>query len=186
MKKNILKLGMVLSVALMTACETADKDKEWGNSLLYMPQAVLTDGGISNNHTVLLSNNSQDTSIVVGLYRSGLEALKSVTVDLIVDADSLNNAINMANQPEASSVYEIYKTAKLLPEAYYTVPDKISLTDGQRENHVELIIHKQQLLNDGYLNTIDNRFILPLRIINPTRYEINKSISLTMFIFELK
>lgn len=181
MKKNCFIL--CLMVTALCSC-ISDADKEWGNSLLYMPQAVLADGGVTNNYPVTLSDNKADTAIVVGLYRSGLEVLQAVSVDLVVDTDSLEQAIAMSQLPDAAAKYDIYKNALLLPEEYYTVPRQIILQDGERENSVRLVIHKSALLNEAHLQE-GNTYILPLRITNPTRYTINPKISLTMFVFRL-
>ena len=73
----------------------------------------------------------------------------------------------------------------LLPAAYYDVPGRISLNDGERESSVKLLVKKELLATDPFF-VEGNRYILPLRITNPTRYELNSALSLTMFIFEPK
>lgn len=183
--KNQVILFLLLTL-VFAACEEADKDIRWGYSKLYMPQAVAANGGLDNNFTVKINPDTPaDTSVVVGLYRSGLEELKSVSVDLEVYPDTLAAAIAQANVPFPKAVYEIYKTARLLPSEYYELPSKITLKDGMRETSVRLVIKKQKLIDDPFFMP-GNRFVLPVRIANPTRYELNPALSLTMFIFEIK
>lgn len=182
--KVYLKIFLLAIVCALYSCKS-DADIPWGNSLLYMPQAVIQTGGSTNDYMVPLSRNCGDTSIVVGVYRSGLEPLNLVSVDLIVDTDTLAKAKQMALQPDVASKYAVYTSAELLPASYYDVPNSITISDGEREAYVRLIIHKEQLLGDPFIQTEGNAYILPLRIANPTRYQLNSSLSLTMFIFTM-
>ena len=176
----------LLLASTFIACEKADKDVLWGISKLYMPQAVIQSGGTDINYTVSVDKAAAgDVSVVVGLYRSGLEELKSVSVDLEVYPDTLDRAIEIAGGVNPPAAYNIYKTARLLPAAYYDVPGRISLNDGERESSVKLLVKKELLATDPFF-VEGNRYILPLRITNLTRYELNSALSLTMFIFEPK
>jgi hypothetical protein len=105
------------------------------------------------------------------LYRSGLASIETVTVDVSVDADSLAEAITAG----------LISNAVLLDPSYYELPAKLSLGDGQRSNYDYIVIHKAQLWNDPEPD--DRQFILPVRISNPTRYELNEDLSLCMFVF---
>jgi len=183
--KKIVHLFLLTGICALCSCKS-DADMPWGYSLLYMPQAVVQTGGSTNDFNVTLSSSQKDTSIVVGVYRSGLEELHQVSVDLVVDSDTLTKAKLIASQPDAASKYDVYKTAELLPNTYYEVANKITIPDGERDAYVRLTIHKDKILNDPFFQTKGNAYILPLRITNPTRYELNSSLSLTMFIFKLQ
>ncbi|MCK4826593.1 DUF1735 domain-containing protein [bacterium] len=163
---------IVLAIIMITSCEKPATEEEWGFSLLYIPQAVVQSGGSDNNYYVELnSSSSSDTSIVVGLYRSGLAPVEDVTVDLSVDADTLSKAITAG----------LITNAVLLDPMYYELPVTLSLEKGSRSNYDYIIIHKELLWNDP---EPDNRqFILPVRISNPTLYELNEDLSLCMFVF---
>lgn len=164
------------------SCEDAAKDEIWGNSFLYMPQSVLGSGGQDANLKIdVYTSSNADTSIVVGMYRSGLEPIKSVTADLVIAADTLAAAINLGNGTTDDN-YKDFKNAKLLPNDYYELPKTISLVDGQRENHVILKLNKNKLFADSHTGS----FILPVKLENPTRYELNEKRSLTFFIFSKK
>lgn len=183
MKKLIL--FTLISSLLLFACKKPAKDEAFGFSLLYMPQAVLQSAGIGNNFVVPISHSlTADTSILVGLYRSGLEQLNAVSVDLGVDQDSLARTIILAQQSNAPSNLDVYKNAKLLPQSYYTLPSKLNLQDGQRESFVLLKINKTLLESDPDFGV--KNLILPVRISNPTKYALNPKLSLTMFIFRKK
>lgn len=182
--RNLILLSLIC-LMILPACEKPAKDEAFGFSLLYMPQAVLQSAGIGSNYTVKINEaNSADTSIIVGLYRSGLEELSAVTVDVSVDKDSLSEAITAAQLPGAPANLNIYKNAKLMPDTYYTLPNKISIENGQREGYVLMVIKKSLLMNDPDFGT--KNFILPVRISNPTKYKLNEKLSLTMFIFQKK
>ncbi len=167
---------------LFQSCQKPDKDIEFGNILLYIPQAVVQSGGSNNNFLVTISaSGAADTLVSVGLYRSGMESLAAVTVDLITDIDTLQKAIQISRDPSAEAKYDIFKQAKLMPLEYYSVPAKMSLTDGQRDSYVYITINKAKLLSDPDFGAM--KFILPLRITNPTKYSLNKKLSLVMFVF---
>lgn len=184
MKQRISVIIGLLIVLSFSACES-DKDVAWGYSKLYMPQAIMQSAGLNNNFVVKVNlANTTDTGVVVGLYRSGLEKLEYVSVDLGINTDTLTTAISIANQTGSSSLYNIYKTARLLPSEYYQLPAKIELKDGLRETSVKLILSRSDLNNDVFFKATGNRYILPVYISNPSRYELNKQLSLTMFIFE--
>lgn len=183
MKKLIL--FAFISALLFSACKKAAKDEEFGFAKLYMPQATVQSAGLNNNYFVYIKNyKTADTTILVGLYRSGLQPLTSVNVSLSVDQDTLAKAIVQSMASGASSNLDVYKTAKLLPQAYYTMPNSIGLNDGQRESYVGLVVNKTLLEADPDYGV--KSFILPVRISNPTKFELNPKLSLTMFIFQKK
>ena len=164
------------------SCENPAKDVDWGFSRLYMPQAIVQSGGTTNNYFVEIdSTASTDTMVVVGLYRSGLEPVLEVTVDLEVDLDTLNYLISMAAVPNPDSKFEMYKNARLLDEKYYSIPSELSLENGKRDNYDFITLYKNELWVDPAPD--ETIFILPVRITNPSRYELNQELSITLFIF---
>lgn len=185
MTKPIQIKNTFLSLALLfivVSCDEAANDIEWGFSLLYMPQAIVQSGGVDNNYSVTVdSTGNPDTLVVVGLYRSGLEPIEQVSVDLNVDIDTLNYLISKAEEPDAAVKYKMYNNARLLDVKYYTIPSTLSLEKGKRDNYDYILVHKNALWTDPA--PIDTKFILPLRISNPTRYELNQKLSVTMFVF---
>ncbi|EGK02319.1 DUF1735 domain-containing protein [Dysgonomonas gadei] len=166
---------------LLVSCEDNAKDEEWGISLLYMPQSVLGDGGQTANLSIGVHTSQQsDTSIVVGMYRSGLAPIEAVTANLVIASDTLASAIKLADAGD--DTHKAFKNAKLLPSDYYELPDNISLSDGQRENHVFIKLNKNKLFSDSHTGP----FVLPVKLDKPTRYQLNEERSLTFFIFSKK
>ncbi len=166
----------------IVSCKKADHEKPYGNSLLYMPQAVVQSGGSNNNYFIdIKANAPADTTIAVGLYRSGLEQLSAVSVNLVLDADTLQKAQAIASDPAAEEKYKLFLQSKLMPLDYYTVPNQISLKDNERESYVLLNVNIAKLRNDPDFGA--KSFVIPLRIKDPTKYTLNEKLSLTMFIF---
>lgn len=174
-------MTMICLSFTLISCEDNAKDENWGLSLLYMPQSVLGDGGQTANLPIYVYSSSRsDTSIVVGMYRSGLEPIEAVSANLIVTSDTLTSAINKAKTGDDS--YKIFKDAMLLPDDYYELPNTISLSNGQRENHVFIKLNKERFFSDPHIGP----FVLPVKLDNPTRYQLKEERSLTFFIFTKK
>lgn len=181
MKKAIKYIAILFATScLISACSGA-ADEVYGEALIYMPQAVSNLTGPQNQDSVKLSPLGGDTTILVGVYRSGLQKLSAFSVDLVVDTDTLEKAIALSASDDD---YKQYANAKLLPAQYYELPAKISVKSGDRNSWTDILIKKEQLLNnwEGSSTT----YILPVRIVNPTQHELNEDLSLTMFIFKKK
>lgn len=173
--------GLLFVTGIFVACEDNAKDEEWGISHLYMPQSVLGDGGQTANLSInVYQSQSADTSIVVSLYRSGLASLDPVLADLIIATDTLSAAKVHADEDQLG--FEIFKDSKLLPEDYYELSKTIALAGGQRENHVFLKLNKTKLYADPYTG----KYVLPVKLSNPTKYELNEDRALTFFFFSKK
>ena len=175
--KHCIMVIVCLSLVLIS-CEDNAKDGEWGISFLYMPQSVLGDGGQTANLSIdVYPSSPSDTSVVVGMYRSGLAPIEAVSAKLVIAPDTLENAIRNATM--GVDGYDTFKNAVLLPADYYELPDAISLENGQRENHVFIKLYKERLFSDSRIGP----FVLPVRLDNPTRYQLNEERSLTFFFF---
>jgi hypothetical protein len=165
------------------SCEKPAEDEVYGDSVIYMPQAAINEGADNNYYNELNAAGSEDTSITVGIYRSGLAALEEVTVDLEIDADTLEIVMAYAQTPDGSGdAYYYYRNGHLLNPDYYTLPDHITIPAGARQATVELKINKNAIYADPAW--VDDYFILPLRIKNPTQYELNEDLSLTMVVIK--
>lgn len=177
---NIFFLA-VLSV-LLFSCETDDNKIDWGNTKVYMPQAAILDGGLSNNYLVPLNNNpstqnysiDEDTNtlkIVLGVYRSGLQKLESFSVNVSADLAATTAAL-----PDISRSVE-------LPSDTYTLPSSVTVSDGQREAifYLEIDLNKMQT---SYPQLALNNLVLVVGISNPTKYELNEDISKTTIVID--
>jgi hypothetical protein len=182
MKYLIYIVLAVCSLSLFS-CEKPAEEEEWGYSLIYFPQAGYDDGRQTSNYNLSISDKSlADTSVVLGVYRSGLESLSSFSVDVVIDADTLANAIAYAATTEgaANSKYDIYKDCKLLPADCYSVPASFTVASGQRETTDQIVINRTKLF--GYIDPLSTKFIIPIRLSSPTKYELQESLSLVMVV----
>lgn len=187
-EKNInmkrLNYSLPILVALLfvvVACEDPVEDEPFGEEKIYMPQAAINQGANNNYFNEINQGGAADTSIAVGIYRSGLASMEEVTVDLNVDTDTLETAMEYAKN-NGGEEYSYYRNGHILDEAYYELPDQITIPDGEREAIVSLKLDKEALYNDPAW--LDDYFILPLRISNPTKYELNEDLAMTMVIIQ--
>ncbi len=175
---------LVLSTILFVQCEEDDNEKEWGLEKVYMPQASILDGGISNNYPVPLQNNpltqnyvldtvAKRLDITLGVYRSGLKRLEAYSVDVTTKPDTVNQMI----------ADEIIKNAVLLPDDVYTLPETVSVLDGHREAIFNLSIDVQKLIDD-YPQYGGQKLVVAVAIDNPSNYELNKALSTTIVIID--
>ncbi|TDO03444.1 DUF1735 domain-containing protein [Sunxiuqinia elliptica] len=174
----------LLSLFLFIQCEEDDSAKDWGVVKVYMPQASILDGGVTNNYPVPLENNpltqnykldtiSNTLDITLGVYRSALKALEAYSVDVIVRPDTVAHLIET----------EEIKKAVLLPADVYSLPESVSVVDGQRETSFSLQIDVQKL-TDNYPELGGMKLVLAVGITNPSKYELNQSLSTTIIIID--
>ena len=179
-------LNIIISVGLLTvfsfalsSCEEADSEKEWGIAKVYMPQAAIKSGSHSNyevpsgtnefNKNYFIENN--EINVVLGVYRSGLQALESFSVEVGVNADTLNQLIADGTLSNTAA----------LPSDAYALPPNLTVPDGAREEIFYLEIDREKLLTD-YPSLAGMSLAVAVRIANPTKYELNKSLSTTIVI----
>lgn len=180
MKKQLI-IAFACIATIFYACE---EEQIFGDALIYMPQAT-HNIGTDNNLTVdLTASSSPDTSIVLGVYRSGLQDLQEFTVDMVINTDTIPKAKAEALKPGANAKYNIYKTGELLPSNYYEALDgKITVPSGSRDVTTHLILKKSSILANYSSGSI---LLLPVQIKNPTMYELNESLCLTMVVVRVK
>ena len=185
MKKIILAL---LPIFALVSCADPALDADYGDTLIYMPQAA-HNIGVDNNLNLSISaasvaaNPDKRTETTLGVYRSGTADKKAFSVDLVVARDTLAKAQAIAAEPDAPAKYSIYKTGVLLEDAYYEpLPPKISVVDGQRQGMIKLILHDAEIVEDYAVGQI---LLLPVRIENPTMYTLNTSLSTTMVVITI-
>lgn len=179
MKKYFL-LMLVCIGCLLYSCK---KEKVFGDTFVYMPQATRNIGTDNNLNIDLNPSANADTSIVLGAYRSGMQELESFSVDLMLNTDTIPKAKVIAMQANAPTKYDIYKTGILLPPNYYTLPSKISVPDGKRDAFIFLVLKKNLIRTDYPIGTI---LLLPVQIANPTKYKLNNNFALTMVVIRVK
>ena len=181
-------LAVVAAAMAFSSCEDPALSGIYGDTLVYMPQAA-HNLGIDNNLNFKLVKSKVDENALhqsqttLGIYRSSTAPKESFSVDLKVDADSLLRAQTIAQDPDAESKYNIYKSAVLLDEKYYEpLPEKLTVKNGERQATTQLILKDADLYKDYSIGQI---LCLPVRIENPTKYQLNENLSFTMVVITL-
>ena len=189
MKKYIVFLFIICIVkVLLVRCSDPAIGDTYGETLIYMPQATHnlgTDCNLNLSLSVAASeaDPSQKTQTTLGIYRSGTYPKETATVDLVINTDTLVSAKTYALSGNASSLYDIYKTGILLESQYYDpLPNQLTIPDGEREATTQLILHDSEIFSKYNVGQI---LLLPVQIKNPTLYELNESLSLTMIVIKL-
>jgi hypothetical protein len=169
------------ALSLLLSCEEDDSKKEWGFARVYMPQAALDNGGITNNYPVPLSKDATPNyaldeenkllHIYLGVYRSGLQALESFTVQISGDMAAATVAAGNISK------------GVVLPQDYYTIPNQITVANGEREAIFSMTVDLGRLETD-YPEFGGKKIIAVAGISNPSKYELNESLSQTTIVID--
>lgn len=177
--------GIVLIASV--SCDVVDSNKEeWGFAKVYMPQAVVQSGGTDNNYhvpsgtsefdknyTIEKAGGSDNIKVILGVYRSGLQELEGYSVDVSARPDTVQQLISSG----------VLAEVMLLPADTYSLPANITVPDGEREATFDLVIDRNKL-RSSYADYVGKRLALAVAISNPSRYELNRSLSTTIVIIE--
>ncbi len=161
-----------------SACDPDVNDTQWGDAKIYMPQASMGDGGITNNFPVPLANmetnnyeidstsTTKTLKVILGVYRSGLQTKEAFSVKVASSLD-LTNAL-------------VTKTLKgvALPYDTYTLPTEVSVKDGERSATFYLLVDLKKL-QANYPDYATKKMCLSVGISDPTKYTLNPALSTT-------
>ena len=102
----------------------------------------------------------QDTTmtLTLAMYQERTPAA-GVTLDLVVNSDTLNQAIQKA-QGEDNSAFAIYKNAQILPSQFYTL-SSATLSAGAPAS---VTVKRQALINYVLQNRTSGTFVLPVSL----------------------
>lgn len=175
-------LSFLIFTVVLTSCSEDDSEKEWGNTLVYMPQATMLNGGLSNTYPVPFSDHmstlnyviDEETNklrIVLGVYRSGLQKLEAFSVKIGVDSEATITAANSTTR------------GVVLPQELYSLPQEVSVQNGEREKVFYLDIDLEKLRTD-YSIYNKNKLVLVVGISNPSKYELNEKLSKTTIVID--
>jgi hypothetical protein len=177
---------LLLSVILyFSSCEKPASEKEYGFALIYMPQAAVS-GGLDINYPVPGSgdvrypNYKYDSingklEIILGVYRSGMQALDEFSVDIYANNDKLNSIIGDGTIVDGDK----------LPADVCSFPPSATVTSGNRETIFYLSIDVAKL-NSTYSSLYGKKMGFAIGIRNPTKYELNESLSTTLVLIDSK
>lgn len=181
MKNSFIKTclwGAVAATLLsLAACE---EQEDWGIKKIYMPQASMLNGGLTNEYPVPMPSLPVDNyridksgmlDVILGVYRSGKGDLRSYQVEVFVDEEATARAVAATDRGIA------------LPRELCTLPDRVSVPDGDRQETFDLQIDLPRLIEE-YPEYNKNRMIVVVGIRNPSRWELNESLSRTTVIVE--
>ena len=187
--KNVVLCCAVIISILSVSCTKDDDNKvEWGTTNVYMPQAIMLNGGTNNNYPVPLNNNpstrnyildtiAQKVSVVLGVSSSGLQSPRGFTVSVAADIDTTNKII--AGGSIANAV--------LLPQELYTLPTEVSVPEGRRDAIFYLVIDRSKLIQ-SYSHLNGKKLVLTVGINSTDKNDIviRKSLSKTVVIIDAK
>jgi hypothetical protein len=176
--------AVTMAIGLYSCTKDSDNLNEWGNPWIYMPQAAVLNGGSTNVFPVpntgpsknfVLDTIENSIKIILGVTRSGLQKFEPYTVDVAADIHSTDSIIS------SNSVSNGIK----LSSEVFSLPENVSVPAGSNGNSFYLTIDRKKLL-DLYGSFYGKKFVLVVRISNPTAYELNPKLSQTIVVIDSK
>ncbi|WP_205511097.1 DUF5013 domain-containing protein [Longitalea arenae] len=181
---NHIFIIAVFTGILVTSCEKAASEKDYGLSKIYMPQAIFKSGGTTNNYPVpsgsdsstynyLVDTKDKKLNIILGAALSGRNS-SGFSVDITVNNDTVQQllAANMLD----TTLY------KLMPATMYTLPATMEVEPGNLSGTFYLSVDITALKQSQYAGKL---LVLAVQLANPSRYELNSAISTTLVIIDV-
>lgn len=155
---------MAVSAALLAvSCQKGDGDVDYGNMLVYIPQATVS-GGLDYYYTVP-SGGAENTynfrvdgdvvNVMLGVARSGKASGEAFSVEVVVDNGLTEKAV------------EALKATPLQGSAY-TLPSKVEVEAGRNNASFYLAVKKSEIV-------AGTKYVLGVAIENPSSYDLAKS-----------
>ncbi len=165
MKKiNRTILLAVCGLMAATACQKGDGDADYGNALIYIPQA--TQSALIDNFYNVPSGDAENTynfklddgkiNVLMGVVRSGK-----------LSGSAFSVKVNVLEDKTASAAAEL--GAEQLPSSLYTLPKSVSVEAGKNAASFSLSLDKAGL---GVYS--GKKLVLVVGISDPTAYELAK------------
>lgn len=186
MKKINLFFTVIIGLLFIVfhSCDKDDSDTAWGNSKIYMPQASILNGGLSNEYPVPFNKDTVNINyefdpvtkilkIPLGVYRSGLENMEAFSVKITAD--------NAASTAAAQNI----PRGLALPEGTYSLPNEVSVENGSRQNTFFLTVDLQKVV-DANLSSGSKQLVLVVGISDPTKYELNEKLAKTTVVINAR
>lgn len=187
---RIYKLVLVLlsSVLFLMACEKGMEGRSFGDSMVYLTQAVSSGVAEDNRYIVpkddvgYLENYEIDTinnqlKIFLGIMRSGTEKAREFSVDVRLENDAVNDAIQ-----KGALIYEKdpQKKIMILPDECVELPSSIKVEKDDYESIFYLSVDLNCL-------NIFSSYVLAtgISIHNPSYYEINENLNEVMVLIDV-
>ena len=119
MRNIILSVIAAMSAMLAVSCQKGDGEADYGNSLIYIPQATVS-AGIDNyynvpsggaENTLNFGTTETDVDIYLGVMLSGKKAGSGFSVNIVEDSEaSISAAAALGATVLPSSAYELQGT----------------------------------------------------------------------------
>lgn len=164
MRKILLTIFSVCILAL-SSCSKGDGDIDYGLMKIYMPQAM-AGGGINNIYNVPsgggtdtynFTEDADNYLVYLGVLRSGKEAGKAFSVQIIADA-----AETAKQSAEVGGI--------AMPESIYSLPASVNVEAGKNACSFHLSLNKSAL--DSYTG---KKLVLCVGLANPSEYELSEN-----------
>lgn len=189
-RKNLLFLAMAAMAFILAGCEPSDANKDYGFPKIYIPQATVTgmdnsypipNGPLDQNKTYVCNFKDGKLNIALGVVRAGaLAKEKAFTVDLKVCESETDRKIA---ELESNGT-----PAAELPVNLCTIPDKISVKEGENTGTCYVTVDLQELAKQASSLLVDSKYkslVLGLEIANPTAYELAETNTKVIVVLDL-
>lgn len=165
--KSFIYASALIAVAVFAGCEKNDKDLDYGDPKIYIPQSFT---GAGLNYTVpkgldsasrnyIIDTKADRVNVLLGVLRSGQTNNDAYSVTITTKADTINTLIST----------NVLTNTVLLPENMYKLPQTVSVPDGQSGASFLLSVDKTQLK----ANYTGKKVALAVVASNPTKYKLN-------------
>lgn len=189
-RKNLLFLALAAMVSVLAGCEPSDAKKDYGFPMIYIPQATVTgmdntypipNGPLDQNKTYVCNFENGKLNIALGVVRAGaLARQKAFSVDLkVCDSETARKIAEYDSKDIPASE---------LPTGICTIPDKISVKEGDNTGTCYMTVDLQALAGQASSIITDGKYqllVLGLEIANPTQYELAENNTSVVIVIDL-
>ena len=194
MKDCYRKITLYFAAALLSlgliGCDPTDADKDYGFPKIYIPQATVT--GLDNTYPIPNGPFGQNVSytccfedgnlnIAIGVIRAGdLAHEDAFTVDLSVSVSETDRKLE--------GYKESGVPAMALPEDVCTIPEKISVPEGDNTGTCYVSVDLEELAkrtSELVEGTQYKLLVLGLEISNPTAYYLSETNTSVVVVLDL-
>lgn len=175
---------LLLTVMAMVSCRKDDSAKEYGFSRIYMPQAIALSGGTTNYYPVpsgvdsttfnySVDRSANKVNVILGATVSGPSS-DAFSVAIAVDNDTIQKLLT-ANVFDPANYM-------LMPASMYSLPDRLDVGEGSKSGSFKLQLDIATLKQSQYAGKF---LLLAVKLANPTKYELNPTLSSTIVVLDV-
>ncbi len=174
MRNIILSVIAAMSAMLAVSCQKGDGEADYGNSLIYIPQATVS-AGIDNyynvpsggaENTLNFGTTETDVDIYLGVMLSGKKAGSGFSVNIVEDS-------------EASIFAAAALGATVLPSSAYELPSVVNVASGRNSGTFSLVLHKEFVMEN------DGTCVLALRLADPSAYKLSSKATSVVVVIDV-